>query len=269
MKRVFLILVAILLARDAHSQETALLNAPPSPSPSDQASIIEAARDLSVQYTANLPNFICTETIRRQEQSWNSRSWKAVDTLVLEVTFSDGADVPKMVSINGKSTSKTLNNVGGFTSTGDFGRTLHMIFNPKSEAKFQWERWTALRSRPTHVFSYSIDKAHSEYNVSFRMDSKDKRNDVFAWHGLVYVDHETRRVMRLTHETEGMPSDWPMSAVSGELDYDFMEFEGKQILLPVRAVAGVAWREGRQQRNLMEFSKYHRFTTETIIRFEK
>jgi hypothetical protein len=185
------------------------------------------------------------------------------------VTFSGGEDVPKMVSINGKTTSKTLKDVGGFTSTGDFGRTLHMIFNPKSETKFQWERWTALRGRPTHIFSYSIDKAHSEYNVSFKTDSNNKGDDVFAWHGLVYVDDETRQVMRLTHETEGIPNTWPMSAVSGELDYDFAQLEGKRILLPLRAVAGVAWRDGRQRRNLMDFSKYRQFSTETTIRFEK
>src|SRR5262245_10756891 len=170
MKRVVLILLAILLVQETgaqNPQETPLLNAPPPPSPSEQATLIEAVRDVAVKYTANLPNFICTETVRREELPRNSRSWKALDTLVLEVTFSDGADVPRVVSINGKSTTKKLNEVGGFTSSGDFGRTLHMIFNPKSEAKFQWERWTALRGRPTLVFSYSIDKAHSEYHVGF------------------------------------------------------------------------------------------------------
>jgi hypothetical protein len=269
MKRVLLLLVVILIARDANSQETPLVNAPPPPSPSEAVSVIEAVRNGAVQYTANLPNFICAETIRRQEQPRNSRSWKALDTLVLEVTFSQGDDVPKLISINGKSTSKKLNEVGGFTSAGDFGRTLHMIFNPKSEAKFMWERWTELRGRPTQVFSYSIDKIHSEYHMTFKTGSK-KGDDVFAWHGLVYVDRDTQRVMRLTHVIEGLPSDWPMSASSGDLDYDFMEIEGKQILLPVRATAELSWREGPQhRRNLMEFTNYHQFSTETTIRFEK
>jgi hypothetical protein len=271
MKRVLFILLAILFVPETgaqDTQETPLLNAPPPPSPSENAILIEAVREMAVQYTANLPNFICTETVRRQELPKNSRSWKAVDRLVLEVTFADGVDVPRVVSINDKSTTKKLNEVGGFTSTGDFGRTLHMIFNPKSEAKFLWERWTALRGRPTHVFSYSIDKAHSEYHVGFKNGSTSK-NDFFAWHGLVYVDRETQSVMRLTHETEGIPADWAISTSRGELDYDFTEIDGKRVLLPVRGVAGASWSNGSQSRNLMEFTNYHQFATETIIRFEK
>jgi hypothetical protein len=267
-KRVVLILFVILFVQAAGAQETQLLNAPAPPSLGEQAMLIEAVRNVAVQYTANLPNFICTETVRRQELPKDSRSWKAVDTIALEVTFSDGADVPRVVSINGKSTKKKLNEVGGFTSSGDFGRTLHMIFNPKSEAKFQWERWTELRGRTTHVFSYSIDKEHSEYHVGFKDGSRSK-NDFFAWHGLVYVDRETQTVMRLTHETEGIPADWTISASRGELDYDFTEIEGKRILLPVRGVAGASWNNGSQSRNLMEFSNYHQFSTQTIIRFEK
>jgi len=270
-KRLILISLVILFVQKVgaqDTQETPLVNAPPSPTLSEQASLIEAVRNVAVQYTANLPNFICTQTIRRQELRSNSRSWKAVDIHIVEVTFSDGGDVPKLISINGKETSKTLNDVGGFTSSGDFGRTLHMIFNPKSEAKFQWERWTSLRGRPTQVFSYSIDKAHSEYHVGFKNGSMSK-NDFFAWHGLVYVDPETQSVMRLTHETEGIPADWMITASRGELDYNFMEIDGKRVLVPVRGVAGASWRDGSQARNLMEFSNYHQFSTQTIIRFEK
>ena len=266
--RVVLILFVILFVQAAGAQETQLPNAPAPPSSGEQAMLIEAVRNVAVQYTANLPNFICTETVRRQELPKDSRSWKAVDTVALEVTFSDGADVPRVVSINGKSTKKKWSEVGGFTSSGDFGRTLHMIFNPKSEARFQWERWTALRGRPTHVFSYSIDKEHSEYHVGFKDGSRSK-NDVFAWRGLVYVDHETQSVMRLTHETEGIPADWTISASRGELEYDFTEIDGKRILLPVRGVVGASWSNGSQSRNLMEFSNYHQFSTQTIIRFEK
>jgi|KBSSwiStaDraftv2_1062776.scaffolds.fasta_scaffold22516_3 hypothetical protein len=271
MKRFILILSVVLFVQEGKTQDTQeiqLPNAPPTPTASEQASLIEAIRNVAVQYTANLPNFICNETIQRQQLSQSSKSWKSLDVHVLEVTFLDGGDVPKLISINGKATSKTLNDVGGFTSSGDFGRTLHMIFNPKSDAKFRWERWTSLRGHPTHVFSYSIDKAHSEYDVSFKNGSMSKR-DFFAWHGLVYVDRETQSVMRLTHETEGIPVDWTISASRGELDYDFAEIDGKRILLPVRGVAGASWRDGSQSRNLMEFSNYRQFSTQTIIRFEK
>ena len=54
---------------------------------SQQNQIIEKARQIALEYTAALPNFFGTETIR---WSWLLKgSWKSGDTVTVDVAFSD------------------------------------------------------------------------------------------------------------------------------------------------------------------------------------
>jgi hypothetical protein len=259
--------VALILSVQAIG--SAAIQGPPSPSASERVNIIEAVRKVALQYTANLPDFICTLTVRRQEAAKNSRSWRPVDTLVLEIAVSETGESRKLLSINGKPTQKSTNDLDGFYLGGEYAGTLEGIFGLKSETKFQWERWEDLSGQLAHVFSYSIDKAHSKYTLSFDQGDNKKGRDVFAWRGLVYVDRETLQVMRLTHAAEGFPADWPVMGLSGELDYGFVDVAGKRVLLPLHAENRVLRSNESQSRSVMEFSNYHQFRTETTIRFEK
>src|SRR5262249_5602204 len=56
--------------------------------PAEKTRVIEKARDNALQYLRNLPNFICIETIRRYERGKPAQSWKAFDTLVLDLSYS-------------------------------------------------------------------------------------------------------------------------------------------------------------------------------------
>src|SRR5215475_3894276 len=86
------------------------------PSTSEQTQIIEKARELALEYTANLPNFICTETIRRSQLPKRSQKWKLLDTLAVDVAFSDQGERYRLLTINGKSTRKRLKEIGGMRS---------------------------------------------------------------------------------------------------------------------------------------------------------
>jgi hypothetical protein len=55
---------------------------------SEQTQTIERAREIALVYTANLPNFISTESIRRSVVPKGSQTWKSEDTLTFDVAFS-------------------------------------------------------------------------------------------------------------------------------------------------------------------------------------
>src|SRR5262245_53790287 len=224
---------------------------------------IERARQISLQYTASLPNFISTETIRRSSLPKGSQTWKPGDTLTVDVAFSDKGERYNLLTINGKPTKKTFNQVGGAKSDGEFGTLLRWIFRPESATTFRWERFEELRGRPMDVFSYSIEQNHSEYNVV-----ANKLRMIAAFGGLIYVDRETCQVMRITHAPSGIPTSWPMAAMSGELDYAFDEIAGQKVLLPLHAEANVTFRDGNQARNVMGFDNYRKFSSEAILKFE-
>jgi len=230
---------------------------------SEQNYIIERARQIALQYTASLPNFISTETIRRAWLPKGSQTWKSVDTLTVDVAFSAKGERYNLLTINGKPTKKTFNQVGGAKTDGEFGTLLRWIFRPESATTFRWERFEELRGRPMDVFSYSIEQNHSEYNVV-----ANKLRMIAAFGGLIYVDRETCQVMRITHAPSGIPTSWPMAAMSGELDYAFDEIAGQKVLLPLHAEANVTFRDGSQARNVMGFDNYRKFSSEAILKFE-
>lgn len=258
----------IRIASAQDSPESPVLNAPPPPSAGEREQIIQTTRELALQYTANLPNFVCTQTVRRFELEKRKQSWKVLDTLIADMTFSQKGESKKLLTINGKPTKKTTDKLDGMLFNGVFGSFLRPIFNPKSETKFNWERWTNLRGRPTHVFSYRVERDHAGYHLSFDNKFRSYRGD-FAFGGLIYVDRETRQVMRFTHAVDGIPDNWPVTAIPGELDYGFVDIDGKQFLLPLRAEERFVWQNGDQQRNVTEFSNYHKFSSETTISLEK
>jgi hypothetical protein len=249
------------------AQPLKLFDAPAAPSPEEQSQVVGKAREIALQYTAALPNFICTETILRYLDPKLSQTWKARDTLTVAVAYSEKGEQYKLLTINGMATGKKLNSVGGFKSTGEFGTLLTRIFDPKSAARFQWERWTTLRGRMAHVFSYRIEQAHSTYTLNFGSPFK-HYGMTSGMRGLVYVDRETHQAMRFSAEADGLPANWPVVRTPSILDYDYADVGGRRYLLPRHVDSRVVLRDS-QSRNVMEFGDYRKFSGEATVTFEK
>ena len=149
-------------------------------------------------------------------------------------------------------------------SDAEFGSMLQWIFQPESQTKFQSERPTDLRGRPTLVFSYRIEQDHSRFEVNLG-----KGCHMFAaFGGLVYVDRETNRVLKITAVASGIPASCPPNVFSQELDYGFAEISGQNFFLPLHAQASVTTLDGSKARNEIEFGNYRKFSSEATLQFE-
>src|SRR5438034_6554667 len=82
-----------------------------SPLSPQETQVIEKARELALEYTANLPNFICTETVRRSQLPRRSQTWKLLDTIAVDVAFSDQRERYNLLTINGKPTRKSFKEI--------------------------------------------------------------------------------------------------------------------------------------------------------------
>jgi hypothetical protein len=250
-----LVLVALLMA-SAHAQD--------STTSSEQKQVIEKARELALAYAANLPNFIATETIRRSEQQVRSKKWDLLDTLTVDVAFSEEGERYQLVAINGEPANKTYHQLQGIQFEGEFGTLLRWVFRPESETTFHWERSAELRRRPMNVFSYSVDQNHSEYKVF----GPNHQSMFAAFSGMVFVDGDTGQVMRITDMPSGIPESWQIETESESVDYGFVDIAGKGFLLPVQAEATFAVRRGSPFRNEIEFGNYRKFSADLILKFE-
>src|ERR1039458_3674108 len=118
---------------------------PQRPSNTDADAAIERARRKSLDYTGSLPDFVCTEVIHRYIDTRQRGQWNPTDKLTVKLSFFQQQEEHKLLSIDDRPTNRDFDSLEGATGEGEFGGTLHSIFDPGSQASFRWESWKNLR----------------------------------------------------------------------------------------------------------------------------
>ncbi len=238
---------------------------PPPPSKEEQERILDEARRSALDYTRNLPDYLCLQVTRRYvDPSGLEMDWLKYDEVKTRVSYVDQHENYELVSVNNKVTNQGYDELGGATSTGEFGSILAEIFSPATNAEFRWARHALLRGRGVWVFSLRVPKARSRWRLRY-----EKQREIIAGYtGLIYVDKETERVIRIVIEAQDIPRDFPLQDARTRLDYDFIEIAGGKYLLPLKA--RVFMRDGRYlSRNDVEFRLYRKFSAEASISFDE
>jgi hypothetical protein len=239
---------------------------PPPPSAEDEHRVWTATREKALVYTQSLPDFVCTETIRRWSDPNGHEAWHATPTVTADLRFFDKKEHYQLIAVDGRASNKSLFDVGGTISEGEFGSLLGMIFTPASETDYRWDHWTVLRKRPTFVFFYRIAASHRPHHLAYQSDDQALVSADVAQRGFVYIDQETNAVTRIVEEADEIPADFPVRKARGVIDYDYADIAGARFLLPVRAEirmdAGQA-----QTLNSVEFAHYRKFGAASDIKY--
>jgi len=239
---------------------------PPPPDRIEQGKILDEVREYVMNYTKNLPNFICLQVTRRDvDTSGKGAGWRHADTITARLTY-DGHEEYDLISQNDQPvTNKKMDDLGGTVSAGEFGSFMKMIFDPDSQARFDWDHWGKLRGRTTYVFSYDIEQENSKFHLSStEVDSK--RETVPAYRGLIYVDKETKMITKLSLDPYDIPTDFPIHEAHETLDYQFQKIADGEYMLPLRAE--LTMRTRYLSKNDIEFRLYRKFETGSTIKFD-
>ncbi len=233
--------------------------------PAGDRAILEAARQNALAFSATLPNFICTQSIRRLQSPAGADSWRQTDLLLTNLSYSGGKEDYQLVSIDGRRTDESYQSVLGSRSNGEFGSWLGAIFDPATAAVIEPEGRQTRRDRTAAVFSYNVVRAHSHYELNYRAGSEIKTVTV-AYHGRVFIDLATNRVARLEIEADEIPPEFPLRRSATLVEYDLNEISGRQYFLPRYAETQVATSK-LEFLNEIEFRDYRKFDVEAAIRF--
>ena len=240
---------------------------PPAPSSEEQARILDEIRANAINYTNNLPNFICTQVTRRTaDPTGTGNHWRQLDTIQEQLSFFDHREKYVVTMVNGSMvTNRDHEKLGGATSSGEFGSMLYDIFNPDTQAQFDWERWTTWHGRRTYVFSFEVRKDRSRYDI---YHGPSDRHIVSAYQGSIYADMTTKNIMRIKMECVGLPADFPIQEASQDLQYEIAKIEDQEFLLPAKSELNS--KESRYLvKNVTTFHLYHKFSTEEKITFDE
>src|ERR1039457_1071349 len=115
----------------------------PPPSSEEQAAILDEVRQYALNYSKNLPDFICTQVTRRYAapmpgtrwggSSLSDPSWQAQDVLQIRLSYFQQKEKYTVVLANNAVVNKDYEQMGGSKSFGEFGSMLREIFEPSTE----------------------------------------------------------------------------------------------------------------------------------------
>ena len=246
----------------------------PPPSSEEQAAILDDVRQYALGYSKNLPDFICTEVTRRLAaaapgtryggQAGDSPHWQAIDTLTVRLSYFEQKEDYKLILHNSATvTNQDVRSVGGSQSFGDFGSMLKEIFEPSTQARFEWDHWGTLRGQRVMEFSYKISQERSQYHLVV----DNNRSIITAYHGIVAVDPNTHVVLRVSVIAENIPADFPVKSAEDILDYDYQDISGNTFLLPLKATV-TANLGDYLSRNDKEFRIYRKYSADAVIKYD-
>ena len=238
---------------------------PPPPDSEEQGKIIEQTREYAMNYTKQLPNFICVQVTRRDsDPTGTGNNWYHGDTITARLSYNGFENYEVILHNNQPVTNgKDMRQFGGMSSEGEFGSMMKEIFEPDSHAQFSWDHWGRLRGRKTYVFAYDIQQEYSKY----RVEADDKLAIIPAYRGLVYIDEDTKMVVKIVMTPYDMPSTFPIHDITSSLDYDLETIGDQQYMLPLKSVL-ISKRDRQMSKNDIEFRLYRKFGTESSIKFE-
>jgi hypothetical protein len=227
--------------------------------------LILDAREAAASYNSELPNFLVLQTTTRFRSWMGPHNWQALDVVTADVAVVDGKEDYRNILVNGHAPQGPLDKSGSW-STGEFSTTLEDILSPRTAAAFVAHGSETIAGRDAWVYNLTVQHPNSHWVIVSAGGNKYNP----AYTGTIWVDKETRRVLRIEQHAGDLPRDFSYNKAETALEYGFVRIEGKQYLLPVTSENSACF-TGTSEcvRNEITFRNYRKFTANSDIKYDK
>jgi hypothetical protein len=243
------------------------------PAEAEATELLTKASAATLAASEAMPDFIVKQQITRSRAFNNTNNWVTLDRLTIAVSYRASAgEEYKLLAINGLppgtevKEGSSYEKVGGTSSTGEYVSMMAALFSDATRATFKPVDTDTLRGRRTIVYEFEVKQQYSK--LSIKAVGAGDRSVVTGYRGRIWVDRESNRVLRLENMSTDIPADFPITAASSLIDYDWVTINDQQYLLPsyaeVKLTAGL---DGRsiQTRNQIRFRNYQKYGAEVKI----
>jgi hypothetical protein len=187
-----------------------------------------------------------------------------MDIVTAKVVYEDGKEDYRDITVGGKRTNKSMMELGGSTSTGEFASTLRSLLEP-GRATFKFAESTTVGNDPAAVYDFKVPLANSDWSIVVGGQTLHP-----AYSGSIWVVKSTGQVRRIEYGADKIPKDFPDDEVQSAVDYDEVSLgTPAKYLLPVKAEV-LACNRGTTvcTKNTIEFRNYHKYSGESTITFK-
>lgn len=236
--------------------------------------LLDRTRTATLAAAAAMPDFLVKQLIRRSRAYGSTNNWIPQDNLTIAVGYrANAGEEYKVLAVNGmplgqeaKQTRDYSKDVEpGATSSGvEYISAVADVFKPTSQTDFKLADTDTIQGRRTLVFEYEIEKGLSQLTLR----AGDTANANVGSRGRVWIDRETNRVLRFEQIATEIPRDFPITAASTVIDYDWVTIGENKYLLPTHSEILMTTTNRSmsiQSRNEIRFRSYQRFGAELKV----
>ena len=261
-----------LLRRTLEEAERRRVNPTASARPPEREAneLLDRTRTATLAAANAMPDFLVKQLIKRSVAYGTTNNWMPQDNLTIAVGYrANSGEQYKVLAINGmplgqdvpesRNYSKYVD--GGASSSGvEYISALADLFRPESRAEFKLADTDLIRARRTLVYEYEIKKPFSTLTLTAGDTSTTAGS-----RGRVWIDRETNRVLRFEQIATEIQGDFPITAASTVVDYDWVMIGENKYLLPISSevlLTNVTPQKTVQSRNEIRFRGYRKFGAE-------
>ena len=243
------------------------------PSEAEANELLERARVATLAAADAMPDFIVRQVIRRTAAYGKTNNWIPLDNLSVAVSYrANVGEEYKVLTVNGsplgpeaKESKNYGKYVGGSSSSGaEYISAVASIFKPESKTSFKPVDTDLLQTRRTIVYEYEVKKPFSTLTLSAQTDLVAEVGS----RGRLWIDRETNRVVRFEQIATEIPADFPITAASSLIDFDWVMIADKKYMLPTRSdvlITAINRNQVVQSRLDIRFRGYQKFGAELKV----
>lgn len=245
------------------------------PSENEGNELLERTRNVTLAAANAMPDFIVKQLIRRSVAYGTTANWIPQDNLTVAVGYrANVGEEYKILSVNGMPAGPEVQasrDYGkyapkGASSSGvEYISALADIFKPESKAEFRMVDTDVIKNKRTVIYEYTVKRDFSQLTLSL---ADTGARTVVGSRGRLWIDRELDRVVRFEQIATEIPPDFPITAASSLIDYDWVLINERKYLLPTHSeilLTTVNPKFVLQSRNDVRFRGYQKYGAELKV----
>jgi hypothetical protein len=245
------------------------------PSETEGSELLQRTRNVTLAAANAMPDFVVKQIIRRSVAYGNTANWIPQDNLTIAVGYrANVGEEYKILTVNGMpagpdvQASRDYSKYApkGASSSGvEYISALADVFKPESKTEFRMVDTDVVQTKRTVIYEYVIKREYSQLTLGL---ADTGARAVVGSRGRLWIDRELDRVVRFEQIATEIPADFPITAASSLIDYDWVMINERKYLLPSHSeilLTTVSPKLVLQSRNDVRFRGYQKFGAELKV----
>lgn len=212
----------------------------------------------------DLKTFVCDERVERFRSRSGSPTPHHIDTLTAHVSFENGIEHYSSVHQNEREIAQ-FSSVSGAWSAGEFGSLLQQSADLLGSGKLGASAATEWNHEPVTLFRFDVPASESPWELV--VENGDTR--AIPFHADIWVSNSTGKIVKVERMAQQLPAELGILRIEWGLTLQPISIHGSNSLVPASAEYSVTYSTvDRRESNLISFTNYRRYGSESTIQYE-